>query len=146
MASLRSQLGRKLSYKTLYAEYEGQEYSFGGYPSSTLLIESTMPDQMAEQLAKMWNISFCPKDENGKNVSPAPVLFKPDDIGRIKCVHHYALPFEGEEPYTLTEFAEIFATNPALFANLYGAAMTVMTASNPLDVVLGNSSAGEPAT
>lgn len=105
-----------------------------------------MPDSMSEQLVKLWNTLFCPIDEAGNSVSPQPITFKVEDIGRIKAVHRYAISPPGEAPYTLPEMAEIFATDPGLFANLYGAAMKVMTASNPLETALGNSSAGEPAT
>lgn len=109
-------------------------------------MDTTVPDAKASQLCSLWNVQFCPTGEDGEKVKPMPETFKPEDIGRIRAVLHYAIPNPDEEPYNMTIIAEIFATDPGLFANLYGAAMTVMTQANVLEVAAGNSSAEEIAT
>jgi hypothetical protein len=111
-----------------------------------MVLDQGMPDAKAEGICKLWNVQFCPEGADGRKISPVPETFTPGNLPQIKAVLHYLIQAEGEDPLQLTDIADIFSTSPGLFANLYAAAMNVMTASNVVEVAAGNLPAEETAT
>ena len=145
MASLRTRLGRQITVHTETVEHDGETFILSGLPSPAAMLDMT-PDTLSESVAKLWNVKFCPKDSEGRSVSPQPKIFDAGAVGQIKIVLRYAQPIPGEEPYTEFDIAEIYATDALLFVKLFGAAMKCASASNPVEIAAGNSSAEEPAT
>lgn len=133
MGSLRSQLGKKLKVQVIPVEWEGETYIFSGLPSTEAMLNMGT-DEKAKEVAVIWNVKFCATNEDGTPVKPAPELFKEESVGHIKVVQRYLQVEPGEQPYTLTDIAEIYATQPLLFAKFFGAAMKCLSGK---EVTLG---------
>ena len=133
MSSLRARLGKPLRPNRIEVQDGDDVFVLSGYPSAKVALDSIGGDS-AEKLAALWNMQFCPKDEEGVALDPIPQTFTSDSVGQVKTIAHYIQPDEGEQPYGLMEVAEIFVSDPMLFLKLYGAAAQCMAGNK----ILGN--------